>query len=89
MKMRLRVALYGVFAVLLVAPAWRSNSGAARSEVLGDWGGEHIHLTVGEKNSTLEYDCAVDTVDEPLILDGNGQFQAAGDPRRGGVSETV
>jgi len=44
----------------------------------GSWGGEHIRLHVTEKGATIEYDCAVGTIDEPLLMDQNGNFKAQG-----------
>src|ERR1700730_845698 len=35
----------------------------------GIWGGDHVGVTVTETGSTLEYDCAAGTIDQPFVLD--------------------
>jgi len=49
-----------------------------KSVPTGSWGGEHIRLNVTETGATVEYDCAVGTIDEPLLLDKDGNFEAHG-----------
>jgi hypothetical protein len=44
----------------------------------GSWGGEHIRLVVTDAGAMVEYDCAFGTIDEPLRLDKNGNFEAFG-----------
>jgi hypothetical protein len=44
----------------------------------GLWGGQHVALEVGAADARLELDCAHGTIDEPLRLDGDGRFDAAG-----------
>ena len=44
----------------------------------GSWGGEHIRLVVTGTGATLEYDCAFGRIDEPLLTDKNGNFEARG-----------
>ena len=44
----------------------------------GTWGGEHIRLEVRPKGALVDFDCAHGSVDEPLILDSNGRFDAKG-----------
>lgn len=52
----------------------------------GVWGGRHIHMEVGEKAATIEYDCANGVIDGPLVVDTNGNFKLHGIHRveRGG-----
>ena len=52
----------------------------------GVWGGPHIHIEVGEKSATIEYDCASGVIDGPLVVDSNGRFSWRGTHRmeRGG-----
>ena len=52
----------------------------------GVWGGQHIHIDVGEKSATIEYDCASGVINGPLNLDANGNFKLRGTHRieRGG-----
>lgn len=44
----------------------------------GVWGGQHIHIVVGEKSATIEYDCASGVIDGPLVIDGHGSFKLQG-----------
>ena len=44
----------------------------------GVWGGEHIHIEVGEKSAKIEYDCATGVIDGPLVVDGSGRFNLRG-----------
>ena len=52
----------------------------------GKWGGEHIVMEVTGAGATLEFDCALGTIDGPLTLDNAGRFDLAGSftPERGG-----
>lgn len=47
-------------------------------EMVGEWGGEHISLSVSLSQSTLEYDCAHGTIEESIEPDGDGNFTVAG-----------
>lgn len=49
-----------------------------RPVVPGIWGGEGIRLTLFEKGATVEYDCAFGSITEPLLVDEQGRFEAAG-----------
>jgi hypothetical protein len=55
-------------------------------DLLGPWGGEHIGMTITATGATLEFDCASGTVDEPLVPDESGRFEAVGTfvPGKGG-----
>jgi hypothetical protein len=44
----------------------------------GTWGGDHIRLEVTSTGGLVDFDCAHGSVDEPLILDSNGRFDARG-----------
>jgi hypothetical protein len=56
------------------------------ADLIGEWGGEHIALTVTAAGATLEYDCASGAIDEPLKPDASGRFEARGTftPGKGG-----
>jgi hypothetical protein len=49
----------------------------------GIWGGDHVGVTVTETGSTLEYDCAAGTIDQPFVLDAAGRFDLVGTHVRG------
>jgi hypothetical protein len=44
----------------------------------GVWGGVHIRMDVTDSGADIEYDCAHSTVDEPIVLDGEGNFDVKG-----------
>lgn len=52
----------------------------------GTWGGPHIRLEVTARHTTIEYDCAHATIDQPIILDRQGRFSVSGKqfPEHGG-----
>ena len=41
-------------------------------------GGEHIRMIVTETGAKIEYDCALGTIDEALLLDEDDNFEAKG-----------
>ena len=47
-------------------------------EMVGQWGGEHISLSVSLSGSTLEYDCAHGTIEGSIEPDRNGNFVVTG-----------
>jgi hypothetical protein len=47
-------------------------------ELIGEWGGEHILLTVALSESTVEYDCAHGTIQGTIAPDGEGNFELSG-----------
>ena len=66
---------------LLFAVACASNpGGASRLERVpkGEWGGQHVRLTVEDAGGTIEFDCAHGSLDEPLLLDSSGRFDVKG-----------
>jgi hypothetical protein len=68
--------------------AERSNVPVERNDKLanGVWGGQHIRLEVTDSGGNLEYDCAQSTIDEPIILNREGNFDVKGKftPQHGG-----
>lgn len=63
--------------VLLVGASATCASSLTGPVRPGDWGGEHIGLSVAERGATVEYDCANGTIDEPLVA-VEGRFTALG-----------
>ena len=49
-----------------------------QTDLVGVWGGEHIGIVVSDSSATLDYDCAHGTIDEPVIIDDNGEFEVRG-----------
>lgn len=44
----------------------------------GRWGGAHIGMVVADTGATIEYDCAMGTIAEPLRLGADGTFDWRG-----------
>ena len=66
---------------LLLAVACAANpGGASRLDRVpnGEWGGEHVRLTVEDAGGKIEFDCAHGSLDGPLSLDASGRFDVAG-----------
>jgi hypothetical protein len=60
---------------LLAAALAQSSSGNA---VTGDWGGQHVRLSIREDGVEIEFDCGHGTLEEPPAPDENGEFQVRG-----------
>jgi len=45
-----------------------------------------VRMMVSDMGARLEYDCAVGTIDQPIVVDAGGRFAAKGSytPERGG-----
>jgi hypothetical protein len=65
--------------LLLVACA-ASPGGSTRLErvPIGEWGGEHVRLTVADTGAKVEFDCGHGSLDGPLTLDADGRFDVKG-----------
>jgi len=68
-----------ILSVLLVA-IWGACATAApaKKTLTGSWGGPHIGLEITGETARIEYDCAQGTIDEPIVLDRAGRFEATG-----------
>jgi hypothetical protein len=44
----------------------------------GSWGGAHLALDLDARPRALEFDCAVGTIDAPVVPDKQGKFTVAG-----------
>jgi hypothetical protein len=53
-------------------------SDARQKAAQGNWGGEHISLSLTGRGGSFELDCAHGTVDEALAPDGEGKFDVRG-----------
>ena len=69
-----------VFPWLIVVACAAAPSSASRLDRVpkGEWGGEHVSLTVEEAGGTIGFDCAHGSLDEPLTLDVAGRFDVKG-----------
>lgn len=45
---------------------------------VGQWGGEHVRLSVSDTGGSVEFDCAHGTLDAPLNVDTEGRFSVPG-----------
>ena len=54
------------------------TSSISQIDLAGAWGGEHISLTVLDSTANLEFDCAHGTIDEPISVDTDGNFEVTG-----------
>jgi hypothetical protein len=46
--------------------------------MIGTWGGQHLTITIGAASTLLSYDCAHGTIDQPFVVDSNGNFDLLG-----------
>jgi hypothetical protein len=69
-----------VLPLLFVVACASNPGGASRLERVpkGEWGGQHVRLTVEDAGGTIEFDCAHGSLDEPLLLDSSGHFDVEG-----------
>jgi len=44
----------------------------------GEWGGEHVGLSVHARGGALEFDCAHGTIDEAIVAGDDGRFSVKG-----------
>lgn len=48
------------------------------ADLRGEWGGEHVSLTITNTGSSLEFDCASGTIPGPFTVDAQGRFNLRG-----------
>ena len=49
-----------------------------RTVANGNWGGQHIQMSVTNGSAEIEYDCAKGTITGPLKIDTRGRFELRG-----------
>ena len=70
------LCLFALSALLSCATSSAADRGRPAS---GAWGGPHIRLDVAEDGTAaVELDCAHGSTTEPIVLDRQGAFRAAG-----------
>jgi hypothetical protein len=74
------VLMQALLFLLALAACASSPDAASRLDRVpnGDWGGEHVRLSVSDTGAKVEFDCAHGTLDEPLVLDADGRFDVKG-----------
>jgi hypothetical protein len=48
------------------------------ADLRGEWGGEHVSLTITDAGSSLEFDCARGAIPGPFAVDAAGRFNLSG-----------
>lgn len=88
-KPRCRKASFALVALLVGA----CGTGTRREAVLtsGEYGGEHVALSVGASSARLEFDCAHGEIPSAIPLDPDGRFAVDGTftQERGGPATTL
>ncbi len=71
-----------VAVILLISTCWTqerpSNSKTKQVDLVGEWGGLHLAMSVTAKGATLEFDCAHGKVDMPMRVDARSRFAVRG-----------
>lgn len=82
---RLMLLLGAFLAILSPACQGASDSGIPGGEPdpagqvpIGSWGGNDVALEVTKAGGAVEYSCAHGTIDQPLVADEKGMFEATG-----------
>ncbi len=55
-----------------------SCANAGPPQVIGQWGGDQVRLTLDASGGRIEYDCGAGTIDTPVQLDAESRFSAKG-----------
>ena len=64
--------------IMVACAAVPSSAGRLDRVPKGEWGGEHVRLSVEKAGGMIEFDCAHGSLDEPLALDAAGRFDVKG-----------
>jgi hypothetical protein len=73
-----RAIVLAVIILVAVLTAATCDIDIAAPEMVGEWGGEHISLSVSLNGSTLEYDCAHGSMVGSITPDRDGNFEITG-----------
>ena len=65
-------------AVMVLGAVGLVSGKRARTIANGDWGGQHIQMSVTNGSARIEYDCANGTIAGPLKVDSRGRFELSG-----------
>jgi hypothetical protein len=72
------VYFFAVVSLLMLSGVVLVYSRMKQGMPRGEWGGEHINMSVGEGSAKLEFDCAHGYIAGPLLVDEHGKFQLRG-----------
>src|SRR5260370_27062160 len=73
-----RMWLIAAIFVFVVFAAADSRPSKPNRIAQGDWGGQHITVSVSESTATVEFDCANGRIEGPLTIDRRGRFNLKG-----------
>ncbi len=73
-----KVTLLVVSAIVGLSLITIAQARKPRTIANGDWGGQHIRLSVTNGSAHVEYDCANGTIAGPLKIDSRGRFSLRG-----------
>jgi hypothetical protein len=83
---------FALTVVLIGSLTAASLAGAKRSKYMrdGNWGGQHIQMSVANGSAHIEYDCANGIISGPLKVDSQGRFElrSTHNVQRGGPMRT-
>ena len=71
----------GLWRAVAQMAALLPEAGASRAggpALTGSWGGEHVGLVTTDRGARLDFDCANGSIDQPIVPDEQGRFDAAG-----------
>jgi hypothetical protein len=63
---------------LATSDAATHHATASGTALSGDWGGQHIALSLSSSGGQIEYDCGQGSLDAPLVPDAAGAFRVFG-----------
>ena len=66
------------WAALFCAVILMSCANAGSPQAVGQWGGDHVRLTLDAAGGRIEYDCGAGTIDAAVQLDAENRFSAKG-----------
>lgn len=69
---------FGAIFLALFAGCNASPAVPSPPVLTGVWGGDHVSLSIMAMGSRLEFDCAHGTIPDPLTINAQGSFIAAG-----------
>lgn len=76
-----KVILFVVSAIVGLGLITVAQAKKPRTIANGNWGGEHIQLSIVNGSAHIEYDCANGTIAGPLKIDSRGRFSLRGEHR--------
>lgn len=74
-----KVRLFLVSAIVGFGLITVAQAKKPRTIANGNWGGEHIQLSIVNGSAHIEYDCANGTIAGPLKIDSRGRFSLRGE----------